>query len=64
MKHQRICIYSKDIAILTGKSLRYGQQVLQNIRFALKKEKHELITIYEYAEYSNIDIELIKQVCK
>lgn len=64
MKHQRVCIHSKDIIVLTGKSLRYAQQLLQDIRFARKKKKHELITIYEFAEYTDIDIELIKQVCR
>lgn len=51
----RICVYPKDVCDITGKSLRYAQQVLQDLRFLLKKEKHQVITKKELATYLNMD---------
>lgn len=48
---KRICIYSKDICWITGRSERYAREVMRDIRLLLQKEKHQLITIAEACDY-------------
>ncbi|MGM9476228.1 hypothetical protein ACS5PU_07350 [Pedobacter sp. GSP4] len=52
---KRVCVYAKDVSILTGKSLRHSQKTLQNLKFILNKSKNQYITVMEFAEYSGID---------
>lgn len=54
---QRICIYSKDICWITGKSERYARDVLRDIRLLRKKKKHQLITIAEACDYLGLPYE-------
>ncbi|OBX23236.1 MULTISPECIES: hypothetical protein [Bizionia] len=48
---RRICIYSKDISWITGKSERYAREVIRDIKLLKKKKKHQLVTISEACEY-------------
>ena len=61
MKLKRAIIYPKDIQRITGRSERYGRKMIQDIKSHLKKDDHQLVTIYEFSEYSGIDPDLIKQ---
>lgn len=62
MKHpKRICIFPKDIQLITGRSSRYGCKLIKEIRTKLKKEPHQFVTIHEFAEYSGLEIELIEK---
>ncbi len=61
MNRKRICIYAKDIQLITGRSERHGRKLLQTIREALDKEPHQFITVCEFSEYSGIEIEDINQ---
>ena len=38
---ERLCIYPKDIMRVTGRSERYGRNLIQKIRQELKKETHQ-----------------------
>ncbi len=60
MRLKRIIIYPKDIQRITGKSERYGRLILQKIRQELKKEKHQMITVEEFANYSGLEPEAIE----
>lgn len=61
MKHpKRICIFPKDIQLITGRSARYGSKVINDIKTKLKKEPHQFVTIHEFAEHSGLDVEHIK----
>lgn len=55
----RICIYPKDIARITGKTERYGRNIINDIKLKLKKEPHQYVTIHEFAEYAGLDVNLI-----
>ena len=57
----RICIYPKDIQRITGKSERYGRNLIQKLRVRLGKETHQFITIKEFSDYSGIDLEVINK---
>ena len=58
---KRVCIYPKDVSMLTGKSLRSSQKMLKNLRLILKKRKEQYITIEEFADHTGINIEIIKK---
>ncbi len=53
---QRICIYPKDIMLITGKSERYGRKLLEKIRLKHQKEEHQFVTIKEFCSYTGLDI--------
>ncbi|MBK5214562.1 MAG: hypothetical protein JJE55_12980 [Flavobacteriaceae bacterium] len=59
MKNSRVVIYPKDIQILTGKSYRHALYLNQDIRNYFNKKKHQLLTIYEFADYTGISAEVI-----
>nr|BFF38531.1 hypothetical protein BACY1_03360 [Tenacibaculum mesophilum] len=61
MNRKRACIYPKDIQRITGRSERYGRKLLQDIKDFFGKESYQFITIKEFAEYSGIKEEIIKQ---
>ncbi len=56
----RICIYPKDIQRITGRSERYGRNLLNEIRSKLNKAPHQFITIDDFAVYSGLDVDLVK----
>jgi len=54
---KRICIYPKDIQLITGKSYRQSLRIAQEIKSALNKDKEELITVSDFSEYTGIAYE-------
>ncbi|WP_373496227.1 hypothetical protein [Aquiflexum sp.] len=54
MFKKRCVIYPKDVQIITGKSERYGQDLLNKIRIYLNKKPNQFITIKEFSEFSGI----------
>ena len=61
MRLQRSCIYPKDVQRITGKSERSGRRLLQKIKEELGKEEHQFVTIEEFASYTGINPELIRE---
>lgn len=61
-KMNRIIIYPQDVALITGKSDRYGRMIIKRIKSHLSKEDHQLVTIPEFATYMDIDILLIESI--
>lgn len=57
----RICIYTKDIQQITGKSDKTCRNILNQIRKQLNKEKHHQVTISELCNYLNLDVEEVKK---
>ncbi len=51
----RICIYTKDIQVITGKSERQAREIIKQIRSLHNKEKHQPITIHDLCLYLGID---------
>lgn len=56
-KLNRICIYPKDIQLITGKSYRQSVRILEKIRTFYKKEKHSYITVNEFCLYCGFDFD-------
>jgi hypothetical protein len=53
---KRMAITAKDIQIIEGRSDRFGRNKIVEIKKALNKERHQLLTIEEYAIYAGIDV--------
>ena len=61
---KRICIYPKDIQIVTGKSERYGRNIIKMIKESLSKEKHQLVTIDEFCTFMGLEISKVEGLIK
>ena len=46
---------------LTGKSERYGRQLLNKIKAHFGKEQHQFVSPDEFSEYSGIKMEVVVQ---
>ena len=60
-KLTRIVVYPKDVSRITGKSERYGRNLLKTIKEANDKEAHQFVSLEEFADYTGLSIELIKE---
>lgn len=60
----RLCIYTKDIQIITGKSDRFCRTIMANIRKINNKQKHQSISIEEFCKYQGLDIEQVRKIIK
>ncbi len=60
----RLFINVQDVQQLYGRSYSHAWRMLQTIKDALAKEKHQNITIFELAQYEGIPIEQIKTTLK
>ncbi len=58
---ERLCIYPKDIQIVTGKSERYGRNLIKKIKDAVSKQDHQFITIDEFCNYTGLCSSSVKE---
>ena len=52
---ERICIYPKDVQILTGKSERWGREIIKKIKQKYSKQDHQLVTVDELCVYLGLE---------
>lgn len=52
---ERVCVHTSDVIVITGRTLRYAQNLLRNLRIILNKGKNQFITKWELASYLGID---------
>jgi hypothetical protein len=55
----RLCIYPKDIQIITGRSDRYGRNLIKKIKDHFKKEQHQVVTIEEFCQYLGLQQDVV-----
>jgi len=55
----RLCIYPKDIQIITGRSDRYCRNLIKKINEHLKKQQHQIITVEEFCQYMGLQLEAV-----
>jgi hypothetical protein len=59
----RLCIYPKDIQIITGKSDRYGRYLIQRIKDHFNKQQHQVVTVEEFCLYMGLQLDaVVKQL--
>ena len=51
---ERLCIYPKDIQVVTGKSERWGRDIIKKIKTRFLKEDHQLVTVEEFCLYMGL----------
>ena len=58
---ERVCIYPKDIQLVTGKSERWGRDIIRKIKQEYNKQEHQLVTIDEFCCYMGLDVASVKR---
>jgi len=48
---KQLCIYPKEVAVITGKSASTAQNLVRTIKDSLGKAKHQVLTIREFCDY-------------
>lgn len=51
---KRLYIYTSDVVLITGKTLRYAQMILKSIREHFNKEEKALVLITEFCVFMNL----------
>ena len=51
---KRVCIYPKDVEVVTGLSYRQSVRLLNKIREALKKKQTDFVTIDEFCSRTGL----------
>jgi predicted nuclease with TOPRIM domain len=60
---QRLCIYPKDIMIITGRSDKYGRNLIKKIKEHLNKQQHQVVSVEEFCQYMGLQLEtVVKQL--
>ena len=62
--NNRICIYAKDVQVITGKSERSARKLLSRIRQHYAKDKHHFITVSDFCEYTGVGEEEVRKVMR
>lgn len=58
---ERVCIYPKDVQIVTGKSERWGREVIKRIKSYFSKEPHQFVSIEEFCQYTGLSVHSVKE---
>ena len=58
----RVCIYPKDIQLITGKSYRQSIRLMQKIKREYHKQDSEFLTIDEFCSYTGIKSDEIRHL--
>lgn len=64
MKHKstRLCIYPKDVQLITGRSLGYSRILLAEMRKKLGKERKDFISVAEFCSYTGLNREEVSML--
>ncbi len=57
---KRICIYPKDVQVITGKSYRQSLRLLNKVRKELKKLDNEFVSVEEFCNYAGLKYERVE----
>lgn len=57
----RLCIYPKDVQVITGRSERWGRILLKKIKEQFSKQEHQFVTVEEFCKYTGLSIDDVKQ---
>jgi ribose 5-phosphate isomerase RpiB len=61
---QRLCIYPKDIMVITGRSDRYGRDLIKKIKNHLNKQPHQVVSVDEFCQYMGLQKEVVAKQLK
>lgn len=55
----RLCIYPKDVMVITGRSDRYGRNLIKKIKEHFKKQQHQVVSIQEFCQYMGLQQDVV-----
>nr|WP_084625938.1 hypothetical protein [Flavobacterium soli] len=55
--NKRLCLYPKDVQLITGKSYKFACRYLMKIRGHYGKEPQQFVTVAEFCSYTGIPLE-------
>ena len=61
LNENQLCIYIKDIALITGKSYRQAWRIHNKIKNHYKKSPEQFLSIAEFCEYTGIPETLVRK---
>ena len=56
----RLCIYPKDVQLITGKSERCSRMLLHKIRLKFEKDEHQFVSIEDFCKYTGLKKERVQ----
>ena len=51
---KRLCIYPKDVQVITGKSSRHSRYLVHIIKKSFGKQEHQFLTINEFCKFTGV----------
>jgi len=58
----RVCLYPKDIQLITGRSYNSSLNLLNKIKKHLAKEKHQFVSLEEFCSYTALNAEEVARL--
>jgi len=55
----RQVIYPKDIMVITGRSDKYGRNLIKKIKQHFQKQEHQVVSIEEFCKYMGLQSEAV-----
>lgn len=55
----RIVVYTKDVALITGKTGRTARKLLTRVRKHYGKDNRSLVTVEEFCAYTGFDPDVV-----
>ena len=56
----RVCIYPKDVMLITGWTYKHSRLVLNNLKKKLNKQQHHFISIEEFCQDRGLEVEHVR----
>lgn len=60
----RLFIYNKDVQVITGKGRNVATRIMAEIRAKYNKAQKDFVSITEFCEHANLDVELVLERLK
>lgn len=57
----RVCIYPKDVQLITGRNYKQSRLYLNKVKQHYNKEPHHLVSVAEFCEYAGLQFEHVIQ---
>ena len=59
----RLCIYPKDVMIITGRSDKYSRNLIKKIKAHFNKQQHQVVSVDEFCQYMGLQLDtVVKQL--
>jgi hypothetical protein len=55
----RIIVYTKDVALITGRTERTSRKLLTRVRKHYRKDSRSLVTVEEFCAYTGFDPDVV-----